>query len=71
MESLVVPPPHILEGRELDLLNGAPGAALTDQFRLAEAVDGLGEGVVIRVADGSGRGFRAELDEPVGVDQGE
>jgi len=41
-----------------------------DELGRVEPVDGLGEGVVVRVADGSGARFRAELDDPVGVHDG-
>jgi predicted glycoside hydrolase/deacetylase ChbG (UPF0249 family) len=40
------PAPDVFEGREFDLLDGAPGAALADQLGLVEPVDGLGEGVI-------------------------
>lgn len=50
VEALVVPPPDVFEGREFDLLDGPPGAALADEFGLVEAVDCLGEGVVERLS---------------------
>lgn len=64
VEALVVPPPHLLEGRELDLLDSPPGASLSDEFGLVEVVEGLGEGVVVAVANGSGGGDCAEFDDP-------
>jgi len=45
VQPLVVPPPHVFEGRELDLLDRAPGALAADQFGLVEPVHGLREGV--------------------------
>lgn len=71
VEALVVPPPDPLERRELDLLDRAPGPATTDQLGLVEPVDRLGESIVIRIADGLSRWLRAELDDPIGVDDRE
>lgn len=71
VEPLVVPRSEVLERREFDLLDGSPGSAQVDQLGRVEAVDGRGEGVVERVADGPGRGFRAEVLDPVRVDDGE
>jgi len=61
VEALFVPPPHVFEGGELDLLDGAPRSALADEPGLVEPVHRLGEGIVEAVAEGPGRGFRAEL----------
>lgn len=60
-EALVVPPTHILEGGEFNLLDGLPRTTLAHQFGPAEVVDRRGEGVVAVVADGSRQGFRSEL----------
>ena len=51
VESLVVPPPHVLQIGQLDLFDGAPGSSAADQFGLLQTVDRLGERVVERVAD--------------------
>jgi hypothetical protein len=40
-KALMVPPPHVFEGREFDLLNRPPGALLSDQFGLVEVVEYL------------------------------
>ena len=69
VESLVVPPSHPLQGRELDLRGGAPWPLLADQLRFVEGIDGLGEGIVVAVAEGTSRGCGAELDSPMGVNQ--
>lgn len=42
VEALVVPPPDPFQGREFDLLCGAPGSAATDELGLVEPVDGFG-----------------------------
>lgn len=69
METLVVLPRQV--GRQFDLLDGAPQAALTDQLRHIGSVRCLGEGDIERVTDGAGRGFRAEYFDPVRADHGE
>src|SRR3990170_3256831 len=58
----VDPPP----GRQLDLLDAPPGAAV-DELGLVEAVDALGEGVVVAVAPRPDRGDCLDLSEPLGV----
>lgn len=68
METSVVPPPHVLERRELDLLDRPPRSALTDQLGLVEPVDGLGEGVVVAVTDAPCRRGRADLVDAIRVD---
>jgi hypothetical protein len=47
VEALVVAPPDPFQRGELDLLNGAPRAAAADQLGLVQAVDGLGQGIVV------------------------
>jgi hypothetical protein len=49
-KAMVVEPPHPLEGGELNVFQRAPGPALTDDLRLEEAYDRLGQGVVVGVA---------------------
>src|SRR5690606_19332475 len=63
-----VPPPHPLERREPDLLDGPPRSALTDQLGLVEVVDRLCHRVIKAVTDGPRGGGRAELDDPPRVD---
>lgn len=66
MEALGVMPVHPSEGRELEVLNrlswaGPCGTA--DEFGLGVAVDRLGQGLVIAVADRADRGGGADLGE--------
>jgi hypothetical protein len=63
----VVPPPHVFERREFDLLGGPPRTLLADEFGRVEVVDRLGEDVAVAVGDGSVGGHSAELDDAVGV----
>ena len=65
VQAMVVPPPDVFEGRQLDLLDRAPGALTADQLGLVETVHCLREGVVIAVPDGPGRRFRTELDDAI------
>ena len=71
VETSVVPPPHVLERRELDLLDRPPRALSTDQLGLVEPVDCLGEGVVVAVTDAPCRRGRAELVDAIRVDDPE
>jgi hypothetical protein len=50
VEPAGVPERDPVRGRELDLLDRPPGPATVDEFGLVQAVDGLGESVVVRVA---------------------
>jgi hypothetical protein len=47
VEAAVVKPVDPFGGGQLDLLDGAPGLARFDQLGFVEAVDGLGQRVVI------------------------
>ena len=55
------------QGGQLDLVGGVPGAAGADQLGLVQAVDRLGQRVVVAVASGADRADRAGLGEPLGV----
>lgn len=61
VQALVVSPPHLFQSCELDLLDGAPRPASTDQLGLVERVDGLGHRVIVRITNGPCRGNRAEF----------
>ena len=50
-EPAVVEPVHIFEGGVLDVVEVAPWPFVSDEFCLVEADDGLGEGVIVRIAD--------------------
>src|SRR4051794_9396159 len=60
---------HPSERSEFDVLDGLPRSLAwpADEFGLVEAVDGLGERVVVAVADRSDRWLRAELREALAV----
>ena len=47
VKASVVPPPHVFEGGELDLLDCASRTLLADQLRLVKVVDRLSEGVIV------------------------
>jgi hypothetical protein len=66
-EPAVVEPVDPLQGGVLDLVKAFPGATPADQLGLVQPDDGLGQGVVIGVADRANRGDRAGLGEPLGV----
>src|SRR4051794_22341489 len=50
----VVEPVHPFQGGEFDSLQAAPWPAAADHFGLVEAVDGLGQGIIVAVADAAG-----------------
>jgi hypothetical protein len=47
----MIEPVHPAQGRELHILQTTPGSSAVDQFALVQAVDGLGQGVVVGVAN--------------------
>ncbi len=51
VEPSEVEPVDPFGGGQFDLFDGLPRAVLLDQFGLVEAVDRLGEGVVVRIAN--------------------
>ena len=55
VQAAVVEPVDVLQGGVLDVVEAPPGAA-TDQLRLVQAVERLGEGVVVAVATRADRG---------------
>src|SRR5512135_3940511 len=67
VEAAVVPPIDVLGDRELELLDCPPRPVPVDQFGLQLPDRGLGEGVVVGVADAADRGDRAGRGEPLGV----
>ena len=69
VEPLRVPPRDPPEHRQLQIRKISERPALPDQLGLVRAVDGLGHGVVIRVADRAGRRQRPEFPDPGGVDE--
>ena len=63
----VVEPVHPFQGGELDGFQSAPWSAAPDHLGLVEAVDRLGQGVVIGIADAADRRFDASVGETLGV----
>ena len=63
----IVEPIHPLEGCELDGLEVTPRSASMDDLSLVEAIDRLGEGVVVRVADAADRRFDPRFGETLRV----
>ena len=66
-DATVVEPVDVFEGGELDVFKVFPGSFDSDQFGLVEADDRFGQGVVVRVTDGSDRGFDTGGGEPFGA----
>ena len=66
-EPSVIEPVDPFEGGELDGLEVAPGSAPMDDLGLVEAVDRLGERVVVGIADAADRGHEAGLRQPLSV----
>jgi hypothetical protein len=62
----VVEPVDVVQGREFDVFDGAPWSLPADQFGLEQPDDGLGQGVVVGVADRADGGVDAGVDEPFG-----
>ena len=71
VKSPVVEPVDVFCGRDLEVVDVLPGPAVADQFSLEQRVEGLGQGIVIRVAGGADRGGRAGLSKTLGVADGD
>ena len=63
----MIEPVDPAQRRELDVVDCAPRAAAPDHLGLVEAVDGLGERVVVGVADAANRALDAGLGEALRV----
>ena len=63
----VVEPLHPFERGVLDGFEGPPGSASMDDLGLVEAVDRLGQGVVVAVADAADRWLDPGLGETLGI----
>lgn len=61
VQPAVVEPVDPFEGGDLDLVDAAPGSALFDQFGLEQPDLGLGECVVVGIADRADRWVRRRL----------
>src|SRR4051812_30624020 len=66
-EASVVEPIDQSEGGNLDRLEAAPGTAPMDHLGFVEAVDGLGEGIVVAVTDIANRRLDACPGKPLGI----
>src|SRR5699024_11550801 len=71
VKSPVIEPVDVFRGRDLEVVDVLPGPAVADQFSLEQRVEGLGQGIVIRVAGGADRGGRAGLSKTLGVADGD
>ena len=63
----VIEPVDPFEGGVFDSLEAAPWATPMDDLGLVKAIDRLGQGVVVAVADAADRRFDAGFGEPLGV----
>ena len=70
-EPTVVEPIDPGERGALDVIHTAPWPVLANDLGLVEAIDRLGQGVVVGVADRSDRGLEAGLRLPFGVADGQ
>ena len=50
MDASIVEPIDVVERRPFDVLDVAPGTLAMDQLALGEAVEGLGERIIVAVA---------------------
>ena len=65
----MIEPVDPFERGELDVLEAPPRPTPVDHFGLVEAVDRLGERVVIQIADAADGGLDASFREALGVAQ--
>jgi hypothetical protein len=66
-QSPMILPVYPFKGGELDGLEVFAWAPPVDDLGFVEAIDSLGEGVFVAVADAANGGIDAGLDEPLGV----
>ena len=59
------------QGGELHVFKSPPGTALANEFGLVEAVDGLGQSIIVGIPPGPHRGDGAGPREALGVADGE
>ena len=67
----MVEPVHPFQGRELHGVEAFPWSAAVNDLGFVEPVAGLGERVVITVADTADRGLDACFRQPLGVANGD
>lgn len=63
----VVEPVDVLQGGQLELVTGLPGALPVEQLGLEQPDGGLGQGVVERVTDRADRRGDPRVGQPFGV----
>ena len=68
---MVVEPIDVVQGGVLDIIQSAPGALVTDQLRLVQAVEGFGQGIVLRIPARSHRSNGSHLGQTLGVANGQ
>ena len=71
MDPAVVEPVDVDHRGPFDIVGVLPGPSSMDELGLVEAVEALGDGVVVAVALGPDRGNRSRLFQPLGVADGE
>jgi hypothetical protein len=64
VEAAMVEPVDPFQSGDFHVPDGAPRALGFDQFDLVQAVDRLGEGVVVAIPGGTDRGVNAGVEEP-------
>lgn len=69
VQALRVPLGDPVQGGDLDGSRCGPGAVSVDELGFVEAVDGLSQGVVVAVSDGSDRGLDSGGGQRIGVGQ--
>jgi len=67
---MMIEPGHPFQGRQLDALARLPGSAAMYQLCLVQAVDGLGQRIVIAVALTTHRGLNACFSKTLAVADG-
>lgn len=70
VKTAVVEPVDVLDRRDLEVLDAAPGSAVADEFGFEDRVHRCREGVVVAVALGTDGRDRTSFGEPVGVADG-
>ena len=70
VEAFRVPPRDPPERRQLQVVHVLEGFALPDELGFVRAIDGLGHGVVVGVADRAGRGHHPVFQHPDGDTRG-
>ena len=66
-QASMVEPVDPFQRSELDGFQASPGAASPDHLGLVEAIDGLGEGIIIAVANAANRRLNAGPGQSLGV----